>query len=182
MKPKTPNIDTIHTIVFDFDGVFTNNFVYLDQKGLEAVRCDRRDGLAIDLMRKFQQLGKLQAEMFILSTETNPVVASRAKKLKLTCHSGVEGKLSFLNEYFTNKPGNGYEGMIYLGNDLNDLPVIEKAGYSVVPSDAHAMVKSAASLVLPEKGGVGFVRKFVELFLGIDRLTIGEINELISNS
>jgi len=72
--------------------------------------------------------------------------------------------------------------MIYLGNDLNDLPIISCAGFSVVPSDAHSMVKSAASVILPQKGGHSFVRSFIENFLNIDKLTTGEINELIFNS
>ncbi len=184
-----PPIDSVHTIVFDFDGVFTDNRVYLNQAGIESVCCDRRDGLAIDFLRKYQQLGKLQAEIFILSTETNPVVEARASKLKLPCKIGVKGKLNFLEIYFAEKfagqsvqASDAFAGLVYLGNDLNDLAVMAKAGFSVAPQDAHEKVKQQASLVLPHNGGDAFVRNFVEHFLRIDELTVGEINEFIFNS
>lgn len=180
-----PKIEDVHTIVFDFDGVFTDNKVYVNQDGLEFVMCDRRDGLAIDLLRKFQTSKQLLAKAFVLSTETNSVVVARAKKLKLPCYTGIRGKLDFLEDYFSERFQNTdspFEGLVYLGNDLNDLAVIAKAGYSVVPSDAHPMIKSMASVVLSEKGGDAFVRAFIELFLGMSKLNTGEINELIFNS
>ncbi len=62
MKKPLPALETIHTVVFDFDGVFTDNKVWVDQDGRESVRCDRADGLALDLVPAFQRQGKLQAE------------------------------------------------------------------------------------------------------------------------
>jgi len=177
---QIPDIHEVHTIVFDFDGVFTDNRVYLNQEGVESVCCDRRDGLGIDFLRKYQAQGKLKADMFILSTETNPIVQARAEKLKLPCKAGVMGKLSFLEEYLSKKfptEKDAFAGLVYLGNDLNDLPVIARAGFSVVPIDAHPVVRSRASLVLPQKGGDAFVREFVELFLKINDLSVGEIND-----
>lgn len=180
-----PSLNSIHTIIFDFDGVFTDNKVYVSQDGTESVCCDRRDGLAIDFLRKFKQAGKLKADIFILSTETNPIVETRAKKLKLPCFSGVKGKLSFIEAYFDkNKKEeiNPFQGLIYLGNDLNDLQAIQKAGCSIVPSDAHPMIQSVATYVLEQAGGQSFVRAFVELFLGVNSFNNGEINELVFNS
>ena len=78
-----PDLTCIHTVVFDFDGVFTNNKVWIDQNGRESVCCDRGDGLAFDLVRAFQKKREINAEFFILSKESNPVVVERAKKLKL---------------------------------------------------------------------------------------------------
>jgi 3-deoxy-D-manno-octulosonate 8-phosphate phosphatase (KDO 8-P phosphatase) len=54
-KNKLPSVNEIHTIVFDFDGVFTNNKVWVDQDGRESVCCDRSDGLAFDILRIFQR-------------------------------------------------------------------------------------------------------------------------------
>ncbi len=89
MPKPFPALAAIHTVAFDFDGVFTDNKVWVDQDGRESVRCDRGDGLAFDLVRAFQKRGKLNAEFFILSKEPNPVVLGRARKLKLDCHHGI---------------------------------------------------------------------------------------------
>jgi 3-deoxy-D-manno-octulosonate 8-phosphate phosphatase (KDO 8-P phosphatase) len=69
--------------------------------------------------------------------------------------------------------------VIYLGNDLNDLPVILRAGFSVAPADAHERVCRAASVVLPQAGGNGFVRAFVERLLDIQNMTTEELHELV---
>ena len=76
---------TISTSI-DFDGVFTNNKVLVDQNGRESVYCDRADGLAFDLVRAFKKMGLIDAKFFIISKEKNPVVIARAEKLKLICH------------------------------------------------------------------------------------------------
>lgn len=183
LKPF-PSLATIHTIAFDFDGVFTDNKVWVDQDGRESVRCDRGDGLAFDMVRYFKRQGLLAAELFILSKETNPVVLARAKKLKLDCHHGLGDKLRFMTEYlavrFPGRP-DSFAGLVYLGNDLNDLPLMQYAGYVAVPSDAHSKVQEIAHLVLEQRGGEGFVRAFIERLLGINQLTQEKINELISN-
>lgn len=183
--PKVfPDIATIHTVAFDFDGVFTDNKVWVDQNGCESVRCDRGDGLAFDLVRAFKQQGKLNAEFFILSKEPNPVVMSRARKLKLECRHGIRDKLSYVREYLKIQfPTNSdsFEGFVYLGNDLNDLPLMRHAGYAVAPADAHPKVCEVAHLVMEQRGGEGFVRAFIERLLDINQLTEEKIDELISN-
>ena len=173
-----------HTVVFDFDGVFTDNRVWIDQDGRESVCCDRADGLAFDLVRAFRKKGELNIELFILSKEANPVVTARAKKLGLQAYCAVSDKLGFLNQYLANRPGstNGFDGLVYLGNDINDLPVMRVAGLAVAPSDAHPLVREVAHVVLSKQGGRGFVREFVEKLLGLDQLPKDKIDELVSNS
>lgn len=184
MLKSFPSLTGIHTVAFDFDGVFTDNKVWVDQDGRESVRCDRGDGLAFDLVRAFQRRGRLTAEFFILSKETNPVVLARSKKLKLKCHHGIGDKLSFMAEYLDARlPGlaDPFAGLVYLGNDLNDLPLMRRAGYAVAPSDSHPMVCDMAHLVMQQTGGNGFVRAFIEHLLGINKLTKEEIDELVSD-
>lgn len=179
-----PHYHAVHTVVFDFDGVFTDNKVYVDQDGRESVRCDRADGLGMDFVRAYQKKGDLKTHFFILSKEKNPVVMARAQKLKMDCKHGFSDKLEYMNTYFSKSmpfESDPFKGLVYLGNDLNDLPLIRRAGYSVVPNDAHPWVKEAASLMLPQNGGDGFVRAFIEKFLGIENLTYGALDELISN-
>ena len=76
---KFPNWKDINTIIFDFDGVFTNNKVYVDQNGAESICCDRSDGLGIDILRKFKKKMNWELDIFIMSTEKNKVVTQRAK-------------------------------------------------------------------------------------------------------
>ena len=184
MARPLPSMAAVHTVAFDFDGVFTDNKVWIDLDGRESVRCDRGDGLAFDLIRAVQRRGMLHAEFFILSKEPNPVVLARAKKLKLTCHNGIADKLTFMQEYLERRfasAADAWAGVVYLGNDLNDLPVMRRAGFAVAPADAHPKVRTVAHLVLDERGGDGFVRAFIELWLGIKQLTNEEIDELVSD-
>jgi 3-deoxy-D-manno-octulosonate 8-phosphate phosphatase (KDO 8-P phosphatase) len=156
----------------------------VDQDGRESVRCDRGDGLAFDLVRAFQRDGRITAEFFIVSRESNPVVIARAKKLKLVCHHGIGDKLRFMDEYLRSRfPGgaNAFAGLIYLGNDLNDLPLMRRAGFGVAPADAHPRVREVASLVMGERGGEGFVRAFIEQLLGINHLSQRQIDDLVSD-
>ena len=155
-KPSFPK--TIELVVFDFDGVFTDNKVYTAQDGTESVMCDRRDGLGVEILRH------AGVPMFILSKETNPVVAARASKLKIDVHGSCDNKASFLEQYFANNridPAN----VIYMGNDLNDFEAMQLVGFSVAPADSHPDIKQVASLVLFENGGNGAVRALSDFIL-----------------
>lgn len=173
-----PALEAIHTIAFDFDGVFTDNKVYVAQDGTELVRCDRSDGLGMDLLRAAQARGKLSAEMFVVTKERNPVTEARARKLKLACHAGCDDKLEFVTRRL-NDSRRTFDGLVYVGNDINDLAVMERAGFSVAPADAHERVRRIASAVLPQAGGNGFVRAFVERLLDIEHMSIEELHELV---
>ena len=94
-----PEWTEIHTIIFDFDGVFTDNKVWIDQSGCEFVRCDRADGLAFDLLRGFIAQNHWCLTYFILSKEKNPVVSARARKLRVACNQGVSNKVAFIEKY-----------------------------------------------------------------------------------
>ena len=161
MPSTLPALPAVHTMVFDFDGVITDNKVRNDQDGRESVKCDRGDGLAFDLIRAIQRRGTLRAEFFILSKEPNPVVLARAKKMELTCHHGITDKLMFMQEYLARRfalAADAWEGVVYLGTDLNDLPVMRRAGFAVAPADAHPKVRTLAHLVLDEGAMVLIVR------------------------
>lgn len=145
-------------IVFDFDGVMTDNTVYVDRRGRESVRCNRADGLGIDLLRA------AAVPMMILSTEKNRVVAERAKKLRIPCFHGIDDKLAFLQKHLKKK-GIGKENTAYVGNDVNDLPCMRFVGFPVAVADAHPDVRATAKILLKKKGGDGAVREFCDLVL-----------------
>lgn len=184
MNKTFPALESIHTVAFDFDGVFTNNKVWLNQDGLESVCCDRGDGLAFDMVRNFQRRGLLSAEFFIISKETNSVILARSKKLKINCYHNIQDKLTFMKDNFAQRLpdlANPFVGLVYLGNDLNDLPIMRCAGYAVAPADAHPLVRNIAHLVMEQRGGDGFVRAFIEKLLRIEEFTEEEFDELVSD-
>lgn len=174
---KLPCWQKIHTIVFDFDGVFTDNKVWVDQNGIESVRCDRGDGLGLDLLRAFMKANNWAVSYFILSTEENTVVSSRAEKIQVACVQSVAYKADYLSKHLDEENLNP-EGLVYMGNDLNDLVAMRIAGFSVSPSDAHALILEQADLVLPQKGGEGFVRAFIELLIGVEKMSAEELEQL----
>lgn len=159
------SINDIDAFVFDFDGVLTNNIVHLDQDGKEWISCSRADGLAFDVLRKLQKLS------FILSTEKNPIVSARAKKLKIPVFQGVENKVKSL---ITLAKENCLDlnRILYVGNDLNDLQVMQICGYSICPADSHKRIKKVASVTLKTKGGNGVVREILEEILDLDLIEI----------
>jgi 3-deoxy-D-manno-octulosonate 8-phosphate phosphatase (KDO 8-P phosphatase) len=175
---RWPRLDAIRAVGFDFDGVFTDNKVWIGQDGAEWVRCDRGDGLAIRMLQAAIARGLMRAEVFILSRERNPVTEARARKIGLECHSGCDDKLAFVEARLRAAEA-GFAQLVYVGNDLNDLPVMTRAGFSVAPADAHDRVRQIASVVLPQRGGEGFVRAFVEHLLGVDRMSTEKVNELV---
>ena len=182
MKTRWPALSDIHTIAFDFDGVFTDNKVYVGHDGAEFVRCDRADGLGIGILKAAIARAKSPTEIFILSKERNPVTAARAKKLQLPCHQACDDKLAFVSSHLRDRrPADStpFKGLVYIGNDLNDLAIMAQAGFSVAPADAHERVRSTASAVLDERGGEGFVRAFVERLLDLQNMTTKEIHELV---
>lgn len=185
LPDRLPDPLGIHTVVFDFDGVFTNNKVWVDGDGREWVRCDRSDGLAFDLVRACRKRGMLTARLMVLSKETNSVVVARAAKLQLECHHGVDDKEKYLAGLLQARlpdEEDPFRNVVYLGNDLNDFAVMTRVGCAIAPADAHPRIREIAHHVLPERGGEGFVRGFIERWLGIDCWTTEELKYLVSDS
>lgn len=145
----------VELLVFDFDGVFTDNRVLTDQNGVEAVFCHRGDGLGIDMLRAAGQ------RMLILSTERNPVVAARAAKLRIPVAQACRDKAAFLQNYLREE-GISPKHTVFMGNDVNDLPAMTVAGFAVAPADAHPEVLAIAHWVTRARGGQGAVRELCE--------------------
>ena len=179
---KLPTWKNIHTIIFDFDGIFTNNKVIVDQNGTEYIVCDRGDGLGFDLLRAFSKLKNWEINLLIISKEKNNVLEQRAQKLNLNCVYGISNKKRYIDNYFKEKfpylrePN---KGLIYLGNDLNDLSMIRFAGFSIAPNDAHEIIKKEADLVINKNGGDSFIREFIEEFIELKSMSLDEIENLL---
>jgi N-acylneuraminate cytidylyltransferase len=145
-------------VVFDFDGVFTDNRVWVLQDGREAVACSRGDGMGLDHLRRAGW------PLLVLSKEKNPVVAARCDKLGLECLHGVDEKGPALLDWLGRR-GIDPADVIYLGNDVNDLPCFSIVGCPAVVADAHPAARRAARLVLENAGGLGAVRELADLIL-----------------
>lgn len=143
-------------LVMDFDGVFTDNRVIVDENGVESVRADRSDGLGFGLLK-----AQTPVECLIISKERNLVVSQRAKKLGIPVLQAIDDKATALRAEM-NKRGMRAEETIFVGNDVNDLPALDVAGFFVAPSDSHPEVLRRADLVLRNKGGRGALRELCD--------------------
>lgn len=145
----------VSLIVFDFDGVMTDNAVWTSETGEEMVRSD---GLGVDKVRESG------IPMLVLSKEKNAVVESRCRKLQIECRQGEDDKARWLSGYL-NERSIAPENVVYVGNDINDASCFELVGYPVAVADAHPSILSAASLVLDAHGGQGAVREICDRIL-----------------
>lgn len=147
-------------VVFDFDGVLTDNRVIVFEDGNEAVICNRADGLAFDAFRA------ARLPVLIMSTERNPVVSARARKLQVQVLQAVTEKGEAITAYCS-EHGMDMSRVAFVGNDLNDLPAMRAVGYPIAVADAHAKVKAIAWKVLDTPGGAGAAREIAENILGL---------------
>ena len=142
-------------IGYDFDGVMTNNCVHIDERGRESVKVNRSDGMAVNLIKK------LGYQQFILSSESNPVVNERAKKLDIDCFNGIENKLLKINSVASNN-NLSLDNFLFIGNDINDKEVLENVGFPFCPEDAADEIKAICTII-NRKGGDGVIRELYDL-------------------
>ena len=146
----------IKIVFFDFDGVFTNNYVYVTETGIESARCSRLDGIGLKLL---QNLGIVA---HIISSEPNPIVAHRAQKLQIACDYNVICKVEKAKKVLTSH-GLTFAESAFVGNDVNDIPLIEKVKLSIAVADAWPEVFKHVDAVTSRVGGDGAVREVCEI-------------------
>jgi YrbI family 3-deoxy-D-manno-octulosonate 8-phosphate phosphatase len=149
---------TVAAVVFDFDGVMTDNRVHTAQDGTETVTCDRSDGLGIASLRASG------IPILVLSTEENPVVAARCRKMKIECIHGVEDKAERLKQWLIEHTLDT-ANVIYLGNDRNDSKCLELVGCPVSVADAYPEAIQRSLIILDRPGGKGAVRELCDLIV-----------------
>ncbi|GHK00609.1 transferase [Streptomyces sp. Y2F8-2] len=154
-----PTADDVDAVVLDFDGTQTDDRVLIDADGKEFVSVHRGDGLGIAALRKSG------LKMLILSTEVNPVVAARARKLKIPVLHGIDRKDLALKQW-CEEQGIAPERVLYVGNDVNDLPCLALVGWPVAVASAHDVVRGAARAVTTVPGGDGAIREIASWILG----------------
>ena len=149
------SLSEIRLVVFDFDGVFSDNRVWTNDRGEESVACFRGDSAGL---RRLDEVG---VDYFILTSETNDAVPARARKIRLECVRGIEDKLPVLRRELERR-GVSLGETAYVGNDINDSECLASVGLPVVPADAWAEVMPLAGMVLTRAGGQGCVREFCD--------------------
>ena len=146
----------VRLVAFDFDGVFTDNSVYVSQDGVEAVRCWRSDGIGLS------RLSSTGVQLFIISTEASPVVTARAQKLKLPCKQSVEDKAAAIL-IICKELGIAPENTMFVGNDINDIPAFNVVGLPVAVADAYPETFPHILYRTTKPGGHGAVREICDL-------------------
>ncbi|MFN8405385.1 MAG: HAD hydrolase family protein, partial [Anaerolineales bacterium] len=159
-KTRRPMPEKIKLVLCDFDGVITDNRVWTDQDGHETVVASRADSMRVKQMRE------IGIDVMILSSEVNSVVSARAKKMGVEAVHGVglQDKGRVMREILAEKNIKAEE-VVFIGNDWNDLPCFEIAGWAVAVADAYPEVLRAADHVLAKAGGHGAVRELCDLIL-----------------
>ncbi|MFB7996335.1 cytidylyltransferase domain-containing protein [Streptomyces sp. NPDC056002] len=154
-----PTAEDIDAVVLDFDGTQTDDKVLIDSDGREFVTVHRGDGLGVAALRKSG------LPLLILSTEQNPVVAARARKLQIPVLHGIDRKDLALKQW-CEEQGIAPERVLYVGNDVNDLPCFGLVGWPVAVASAHDVVRGAARAVTTLPGGDGAIREIATWILG----------------
>lgn len=154
-------LKSIKVIFFDFDGVFTDNFVYVNQEGIESVRCLRSDGIGIS------RLKNIGIKMYIISTEENKVVRTRSNKLNLPCIQNVSNKAEVIKEICSELDVSLSE-VAFLGNDINDIPALKIVGVPLGVADSFDEIDKYILKRLSKKGGNGVVRELCDLVYNLN--------------
>jgi YrbI family 3-deoxy-D-manno-octulosonate 8-phosphate phosphatase len=145
-------------VAYDFDGVMTNNLVFVMDDGREAVQCNRSDGLAIGILKR------AGLEQWIVTTERNPVVRRRAKKLGIPVLHTVKDKAKAVRQ-LAQQRNVPLRNVAFVGNDLNDLEAMKLCGYRLCPADAAKPIRDISHYQAKCGGGGGVIREFLPVFL-----------------
>ena len=163
MKNIEEKLKKIKLLAMDFDGVLTDNKVFIDEDGKEMVICDRSDSLGIKMLRK----EKKEIDIIVISKETSKVVKARCEKLHIEYMTGIDDKLEALKGIIEQKKLK-FENVAYIGNDVNDIECIQNSGIGVAVADSANNVLQVADFVTTKKGGHGAVREFCDMLLHLN--------------
>ena len=156
--PSRASLQSIKAIVFDFDGVMTDDQVYITETGEEMVMASRSDGMGISALKN------AGLKLLILSKERNPVVARRAEKLQIEVIQACDNKLEALTEWLS-KNQLPLSQCAYVGNDINDLQCMQAVKLAIAPIDAHPLATQAAHWRLTRAGGKGAIRELSDAII-----------------
>lgn len=144
-------------LVMDVDGTLTDGKIYVSSKGELFKAFDVKDGYGLKNILK-----EYGIKTAIITGRQSEIVQKRAEELNISyLYQGIENKLDCLKRLIKTA-GCSYEEVVYIGDDVNDLPCMEKVGLSCCPADAHECVKKIAKYVAKHRGGQGAVREVID--------------------
>lgn len=159
LKNALPKPDVIRLFVTDVDGVLTDAGMYYGESGDELKKFNTRDAMGLSLLRK------KGIKTAIITSEDTRIVARRAEKMQIDfLFQGVKDKAVVLKK-LCEATGIPLSETAYIGDDVNDLPAIELAGFTACPADALDAVKEKTDVVLTRRGGDGAVREWCEILI-----------------
>lgn len=151
-------LSKVALVVLDFDGVLTDNCVWISHDGVESVRCWRSDGIGLTAL---QRAG---IKVYILSTEVNKVVTVRAEKLKVPCLQAIADKGDAIGS-LADELAIPLDQTMFVGNDVNDLPALNRVGFPVAVADAYPELDGVIRYRTTRPGGFGAVREICDRIL-----------------
>ena len=151
----------IKLLILDVDGVMTDGRIILGDDGKELKFFDVKDGHGIKLAHR---AGLTTAS---ISGRESKLVLLRAKELGIEIvYQNTHDKVGICEKILKQK-GFSAEEAAYIGDDIVDLPIMNKVGFSIAVADALPYVKDAADLVTEKEGGHGAVREVIEFILKV---------------
>jgi YrbI family 3-deoxy-D-manno-octulosonate 8-phosphate phosphatase len=151
----------IKFIIFDFDGVFSNSKFYFDNADNVRKSYNAKDAYSLKLIKKYNIKCGIITNDKVVSIKHAPHIFDRLDKVSL---GSDKSKLDILNSWL-DEYGFSYQEVAYIGDDLPDIPILKKVGFSACPNDAVEEVKEVSQYVCKNKGGDGAVREFVDLII-----------------
>ena len=161
------NQQKISLLITDFDGVMTDGSVYINDSGEETVRCSRIDSVGIHILKN------AGIETIVVSSEKSKVVKERCKKLEIESHVGVFDKLSYVSKILLER-NIKFSNTCFIGDEINDIALLEKAGLSICPRNALPNVKKLCDLVLDVSGGEGVIRAVAQILVSNPKWLVKE--------
>lgn len=163
-------------IIFtDIDGVWTDGGMYYDQTGNEFKKFNTSDSAGVLLAHA------LQIPIAIITGESTEIVSRRAAKLNVDyLFQGIKDKIAVASD-LCNKLNIPLTDIAYIGDDLNDIPLLNAAGFSCCPSNARSYIKDRVHFVTLAKGGDGAFREFVEQILTNNNVLDSTVLKVIAN-
>lgn len=159
VRHRRPIPKSVSAVILDFDGVMTDNRAWLDEQGRELVAINRSDGLGLAALLRENNIFIL-----VLSTETSATVSARCRKLGIPFMQGISDKAAALQDWMKERTVDP-DQVVYVGNDINDLPCFSIVGCAFAPADAHPEVLGRADFILRHQGGKGAVREMCDLLM-----------------
>ena len=151
----------IKIIVFDFYSIFSNSLFYFDNKEKKKKTYNEKDTYFLKIIKKYNIECGIITNDKIVSIKHAPYIFDRLDKVSL---GSDKPKLDILKTWL-DEYGFSYQQVAYIGDDLLDIPVLQKVGFSCCPNDAIVEVKKVSQYVCKNKSREGMIREFVELII-----------------